>query len=69
MGLYNYSNEYMWNFGFQPEIGLLLEINDAVSFSINAGYHQVLGNESIDTQSYFSLGAGIMLHNLGTGMY
>lgn len=65
MGLYSHTNEYNWNFGFQPEFGLLIEINEALRLNVNASYHQILENQSIESQSYFNFGAGIMIYNMG----
>ena len=65
LGLYTFRNEYTWNFGFQPEVGLLIEINEALRLNVSATYHQLLENESIESQSYFNFGAGIMIYNMG----
>ncbi|MFW6257247.1 MAG: hypothetical protein ACOC11_00550 [Prolixibacteraceae bacterium] len=63
-GLFNYTNEYNWNFGFQPEIGLMIEVNESLRLNVNTSYHYILENQSIESQSYFNFGAGIMIYNM-----
>lgn len=65
MGLYTFSNEYNWNFGIQPEAGILFPLNERIMINLNSRYNHILGNQSIDQQSYINIGLGIVFLKLG----
>ncbi len=53
-----------WNFAMQPEIGVLIEMNDNTSFSISGKYSHGFqaGNELDNSQSFFSLNVGFSFY-------
>ena len=65
LGLYTFTNDYQWNFGLQPELGIIFPMNNTFAINVNARYNYILRNQSLDNQQYFSLGVGIMILNLG----
>ncbi|MFP4489567.1 MAG: outer membrane beta-barrel protein [Bacteroidales bacterium] len=65
MGLYNITNDNMWNFGFQPEAGLLIGISDNLRLNLSTKYNHIFKNSSVDSQGYYSFGIGFMIYNSG----
>jgi hypothetical protein len=65
IGFYSYINDYQWNFGLQPEAGVLIPLGRKVGISAGAGYNYAFGNRSIGDQQYFMLHLGLTLINLG----
>lgn len=64
LGLYTTTNEFVWNFGLQPEVGILLPLADKMKINVNARYNHVFANQSIDVQSYLSIGVGLFFGTL-----
>ena len=65
LGLYTFTNDYQWNFGLQPELGLIFPLNNSFAVNVNASYNYIFRNQSLDNQQYVSLGVGLMILNLG----
>ncbi len=65
LGLYTFLNEYQWNFGLQPELGILISLSGRFSVNAGARYHYIFGNRSVDEQQYLTISAGIMFKDLG----
>lgn len=59
MGLYR-SEIDAWQFGLQPEVGILYNINDQVGFKVGGKYFQGFSTSELDGQSYFSLNIGLV---------
>lgn len=59
LGLYTATNDYVWNFGLQPEVGLLFSITDNIKLNLSARYNQIFENNSIDNQNYLNFNAGL----------
>jgi len=53
-----------WNFAMQPELGVLIEMNNNTSFSISGKYSHGFqaGNELDESQSFFSLNVGFSFY-------
>ena len=65
IGFYTFTNDYQWNFGFQPEAGVLVPLGQKIGISAGAEYLYSLGNRSIGNQQYLSVHLGLILINLG----
>ena len=59
MGLYRSEND-AWQFGLQPEVGILYDINEQLDFKISGKYFQGFSTSELDGQSYFSLNVGLV---------
>lgn len=65
MGIYSWTNDYNWNLGLRPEIGIMFPVHQNIKLSVLGRYNQIFDNQSIDAQSYFNFGVGMVLVNLG----
>ncbi|NJK96644.1 MAG: porin family protein [Bacteroidales bacterium] len=60
LGLYNATNDFVWNFGLQPEVGMLFSLNKSLKLNLGARYNYILENESISDQQYVSFNVGLV---------
>lgn len=51
--------EDAWHFALKPEIGALVEINPDLAFKLAAKYYIGFKSGDLETQSYFSISAGL----------
>ena len=65
IGFYTFTNDYQWNFGLQPELGVLVPLGQKIGISGGAAYLYSLGNRAIGDQQYLSVHLGLILMNLG----
>ncbi len=59
MGLYRYQNEYSWNLGLLPEVGIKYNLTPRIEAVVHVNYNQVFKNASIENQGYISAGVGL----------
>lgn len=59
MGLYRYQNEYSWNLGLLPEVGIKYKLTPRIEAVFYANYNQVFKNASVESQGYVSAGLGL----------
>lgn len=59
LGLYNATNDYVWNFGVQPEVGVQFSLNESLKLTLGARYNYILENNSITDQQYVSFNLGL----------
>lgn len=59
MGLYRYQNEYSWNFGLLPEVGIKYKLTPRIDAVVYVNYNQVFKNASVENQGYVSAGVGL----------
>lgn len=62
MGQYTLEEE-AWHFAIRPEIGVLYEVNPALSFSLTGKYYMGLEAGDLDAQNYFALNFGFVFKN------
>lgn len=67
MGIYSWTNDYNWNLGLRPEVGVMFPVFEKVKLSVLARYNYLFENQSVDSQGYFNIGVGMVLVNLGEG--
>ena len=65
IGFYTFVNDYQWNFGLQPEAGVLVPLGRTIGITASASFNQSFGNRSIGNQQYLAVGLGVTLINLG----
>lgn len=59
MGQYTIEEE-AWHFALKPEIGILFEMNEAMSFSVTGKYYMGFEAGDLDAQNYFALNFGFV---------
>ncbi len=59
MGLYRYQNEYSWNLGLLPEVGIKYKLTPRVDAVLYVNYNFVFKNASVENQQYLSAGVGL----------
>ena len=59
MGLYR-SETDAWQFGIQPEVGILYDMNERIDFKVAGKYFQGFTTSELDGQSFFSLNVGLV---------
>lgn len=69
MGIYSWTNDFNWNLGLRPEVGVMLPVFDKIKLSVLARYNHLFENQSVESQGYFNVGVGMILVNLGESSY
>ncbi len=59
MGFYRYQNEFSWNLGLLPEIGIIYKLAPRINAVFHVNYNQIFKNASIENQGYMSTGVGL----------
>ncbi len=57
MGVYS-TEENVWHFTIKPEVGILIEFNQAMDLKVSAKYITGFKTENLPTQSYYSINIG-----------
>jgi hypothetical protein len=59
MGQYTIEED-AWHFAIRPEIGILYEMNEGMSFSVTGKYYMGFEAGDLDAQNYFALNFGFV---------
>lgn len=51
-------NQDTWNFGFYPEVGILVPTGGSADFFVNSKYHYILKSNGGPTHSYLNINVG-----------
>ena len=51
-------NQDTWNFGFYPEVGILVPTGGSADFFVNSKYHYILKSNDGPTHSYLNINVG-----------
>jgi outer membrane protein len=54
--------ENPWHFALKPEVGFLAEMSSTTSFKLSAKYLIGFKSEDLESQSYFTVSAGLAFH-------
>ncbi len=59
MGQYSLEED-AWHFAIRPEVGILYEMKEGVSFSVTGKYYMGFDADDLDAQNYFALNFGFV---------
>lgn len=59
MGQYSLEQD-AWHFAIRPEVGILYEMREGVSFSVTGKYYMGFEADDLDAQNYFALNFGFV---------